>query len=705
MVLFNLLAKLTLNKSAFDTDLDSAQAKANNFTMPTQELQLKVDNFDKDLAAAQTSSSGFTGPKADDLTLKTADFDSALKQAEDGSSQFKQIWGDLVVAVASAGITATISGVISYLGTAVDAFMNAGQRINDTSKAWGISAEAYQEWAHALGGSRADIKDFEGGIKNINKLLGGDATDKVAGAFGKLGIEASDANGQLKTTEQLLSETVNALADYKENDRGALVETIFGSRGANINQLLDKGTTGIKKLINESHTLGLVMSDEQIETALAYDQAMNNLHDAMASFQASIGESIVPGLTNVVELMTKIVTFFGGGSRDDGLQKTLEGITTGLVGESEEAETTAEEAKGLVDQLWSIADASEKTVEQQELFKSLADDLIKKIPELSEYINKDTMELTGNKDEIYNTITAWKEYQKQRALVAAQEEAGRAVEEKQTEYYKARADAIIAENRESAIQTRTITNLNEILKKYGVTDFSFSKDSSYMGANLELRDFLQSTSYAALRSQGTAGSLVSELEGAMEGWEDASDQADTMTTKAEDLKAELDEVQAGWEEYNNALIAAASESETAVTTTNTALDQTETEAAEATSQVDALNSALDTLQSKSPVTIAVNSDFGVDGFSNAKGNWSVPYDDFPAILHRGEAVLTASQARKYREGTGEGVDMSGISSAIVTAIRDGMNGAVVNSFLDGKRVTKNVNRRTMNELKARRFAP
>ena len=36
------------------------------------------------------------------------------------------------------------------------------------------------------------------------------------------------------------------------------------------------------------------------------------------------------------------------------------------------------------------------------------------------------------------------------------------------------------------------------------------------------------------------------------------------------------------------------------------------------------------------------------------GLWRVPYDGFPAILHQGEAVLTSSQADKWRTSRGSG---------------------------------------------------
>lgn len=54
---------------------------------------------------------------------------------------------------------------------------------------------------------------------------------------------------------------------------------------------------------------------------------------------------------------------------------------------------------------------------------------------------------------------------------------------------------------------------------------------------------------------------------------------------------------------------------------------------------------------------------GDDG-THAKGAWDIPYNNYRARLHRGEMVLTASQARKYRDGEGMGG-----TTAIVSAIQ------------------------------------
>ena len=90
--------------------------------------------------------------------------------------------------------------------------------------------------------------------------------------------------------------------------------------------------------------------------------------------------------------------------------------------------------------------------------------------------------------------------------------------------------------------------------------------------------------------------------------------------------------------------------------------------------------------------------------SRAKGAWDVPYDGI-AQLHRNEMVLTASQARQYREGGSNGeIDYNALSASIVSAIREGMNGAEVHSHIDGKEITDIVNRNLGKEMLTRRFA-
>jgi len=95
----------------------------------------------------------------------------------------------------------------------------------------------------------------------------------------------------------------------------------------------------------------------------------------------------------------------------------------------------------------------------------------------------------------------------------------------------------------------------------------------------------------------------------------------------------------------------------------------------------------------SAAALAATPDIPADSAEHAAGNWFVPYNDYPALLHRGEAVLTASQARQFRENaSGANLDISALTSAIVGAVQEGLRDAQVNAYLDGNRVTREVSR-------------
>ena len=68
---------------------------------------------------------------------------------------------------------------------------------------------------------------------------------------------------------------------------------------------------------------------------------------------------------------------------------------------------------------------------------------------------------------------------------------------------------------------------------------------------------------------------------------------------------------------------------------------------------------------------------GLDVPGYATGLDRVPYDNYPAILHEGERVLTASQARSYDRGGGAG-------GGIVI----NMNGAVIREESDIEKVAQ-----------------
>ena len=83
----------------------------------------------------------------------------------------------------------------------------------------------------------------------------------------------------------------------------------------------------------------------------------------------------------------------------------------------------------------------------------------------------------------------------------------------------------------------------------------------------------------------------------------------------------------------------------------------------------------------------------------------VPYNEFPALLHEGEAVLTKLEAAAWRQGSASAA--SADPSAIASAVASALSGAAIQ--LDGRTVGEwiapAVDKAIAHTARARRYAP
>lgn len=96
---------------------------------------------------------------------------------------------------------------------------------------------------------------------------------------------------------------------------------------------------------------------------------------------------------------------------------------------------------------------------------------------------------------------------------------------------------------------------------------------------------------------------------------------------------------------------------------------------------------------------------GEDG-SHATGLDYVPFNDYRARLHEGEAVLTKLEATEWRRGGGMTLDSSALAAAVAAAVREGMQGMAVrmDGHAVGDVVTRTVSRNLAREAYEGRYS-
>ena len=648
MELFNLLATLTLDASDFDSGIDDAQKKADSFTVP--------DN-----------------PK---LGIDTSDYNTKLDEAKGKGSEFgeamKEIFQGVKSAVLVGGVTAAITGVISSFQQGIDLITTGGDKIDKQSKKLNLSTKSYQELSYALSLSGASIDDLTAGMRKFTEIQGGKITDAQSDAFEKLGISAEKANGKMKGAEELMTEVLYTLADYKGDDRGLLAEAFFGKSADKFNSLFEEGADGIKAMRQEAEDLGLILSDQDIKNAAEYMDATDKLSKSMDALKMNLASDIVPGLTDVANTVTKIVAFFNG-SGEKSLSDMFADDDKQLAKDLTTIEGTAAAASSLADKLLAMGDTATMTAEQYEVWKGTAEALIGLVPSLGEVIDTETGQINGNTESIRENIKAWEDMAKAKALQSAKEKKWQEIVSANEDLINKQIDANVKAAEADAKRASALEEVNQVLEKYGY---------EAMPETSTLQD-------VAKRQQELVGDgqqnldLLMEMSAAMNKWVEANTAADKARLDAEKLTTELENAKQEYEAWSAAA--------------DQLFGALGGDAGAAAGEVGALQSAIDGLPDEKHITISVDT---VDGIPNAKGNWSVPYDGFPAILHRGERVLTASQAR---HGEGEGsADPFAVAAAVGGAVKKAMRDIGV--YIDGNKAGDMTTKRVQGNINAENYA-
>ena len=664
MELFSLLAKLTLDSKDYKEGIDEAQKLANGLDIPEPELKIKTDGFDDGIEKAKTG---------------TDEVKDSLTQANEEGSLFGQVmtgvWEGIRDAIVTTSVVGLISSFVGYLRESIALAGKNGQAINDQAHSMSMSTKAYQEWDYALKMSGSSIKDLTDGMKNFEKIKAGDITDDQAGYFEKLGIDVEDASYKMLSAEQMMSHMLYTLADYEGDDRGLIARAFFGDKkGANLFQLLDSTSTDIKQLQKQASDLGIVMTDEEIQNAVDYNNTITKFNETLEGLKESLGASILPMLTSASKEITKIVLALTS-TPDKSLVELFAGDDKEFAKELLTIEGTSSAAQTLADKLLAMGDTSEMTAQQYEIWKGTAERLIELVPTLGDVIDTESGQIKANSDEIKENIKQWENLAKQKALQTLKEQKYQQIVQKNQDLIDKSIEANDKAADAESKRAEALENFNNVLKAYGFDE---------LGEGSTLEDIRKAQTSATLGFVGDEQSLATftaALSSAFSELSSADAKANEAQAQAEALAKDLEE---GEKEYQDWLAAA-----------EQLYGTLEGDAESATADVDKLRMSLESLPHEVRIGVSMQS-----LTPYATGSAYIPFDQ-PAFLHRGEQVLTARKVRQKESRT----DLAGLEDRIEAAIRAGMENATVNSYINGRSVTDDVNRDQVRRLKSRRFAP
>lgn len=249
------------------------------------------------------------------LTLK---FATGIKDAAKAAAGFTV----KSLKAAAVGATAALSGMAAAAIKAANDTAAAGDNIDKASQRVSMSREAYQEWDFILSQNGASIDGLETGMKKLITQIttatekGGDA----AGTFELLGISMDEL--QTMSPEETFEKVVAGLQGVEdETQKAALANELFGKSGVDLMPLLNATAEGTEKLKQEAHDLGMIMSDEAVDAAVSYTDAVDKMKRSFSGITRNISAELLPGFQKIVEGLTGLAT-----GQDDATEKISEGV-------------------------------------------------------------------------------------------------------------------------------------------------------------------------------------------------------------------------------------------------------------------------------------------------------------------------------------------------------------------------------------------
>ncbi len=204
---------------------------------------------------------------------------------------------------------ASLAGALSVgvFVAAGKAAINYADNIGKMAQKIGMTTEELSKLNYAAKLSDVSIQELQGGLQLLSKNMEAGSEGLAA-----LGISATTASGELRSTNEVMQDVAEAFAGMEDGaGKTALAMNIFGRSGANLIPLLNSGRRGLADMASEAKSLGVVISQDAAKAAERFNDNMTRLQSALDGL---MNETIAPLIPQLADFAEKILEVIKAGS-------------------------------------------------------------------------------------------------------------------------------------------------------------------------------------------------------------------------------------------------------------------------------------------------------------------------------------------------------------------------------------------------------
>ncbi len=310
-----------------DKRTQSWQIQLNKAEANAAKLEHQIDGTDRELEELNQSmgETGRTGQGLGDILGNLAgklgiELPEGLRNS---ANKMLTLDGSTMAVIGTVG--ALVTALVKVEGKLMDttkAAAAAADELMTLSQTSGIDTERLQEYQYAAELLDVSVETITGSqtklLQSMDKASEGAAAQ--AEAFGQLGVAWQNADGSLRSTDEVFWDVIGALGEMENaSERDALAMELVGKSARDLNPLINAGRDSMEALAKEAHDVGAVLSKEQVEALGRVDDATQRYNASVEALKNQIAVEFAPYLEDSTKKLTEFVSGLGKDIKNSGI--------------------------------------------------------------------------------------------------------------------------------------------------------------------------------------------------------------------------------------------------------------------------------------------------------------------------------------------------------------------------------------------------
>ena len=297
----------------WQTSLNNAEADLNSLNNQVDENKQKIADSGKEM--------GNLGDVVNSLTSKLGiQLPDSMKTSMNGMLQL-----DTTTIAVAGGFAAVAAAIVKAEKALISMTKEAASNADDLltlASVTGMTTDSVQELNYMADLTDVSLDRIKDSLKETtNKMQEAAAgTGDAYDAYQRLGVEITNADGSLRSAQDVFYDTIDALGDMKNQaERDALAMDLMSESAQELNPIIELGGDKLREYAQEAHDMGYVLDNDALKSLQAVDDAYSRLQNTQEGVKNQLAVEFAPYLEEFYGDATQGVKDLGKAIKDSGI--------------------------------------------------------------------------------------------------------------------------------------------------------------------------------------------------------------------------------------------------------------------------------------------------------------------------------------------------------------------------------------------------